>query len=329
MFRTSRDADITKRIYHRFPVLINEETGENPWGITFMTMFHMSNDSGLFRTRDELEGNGFEMEGNTYRSRETSYLPLYEGKMIHHFDHRYATFDPSNGIRNVTPREHQDPAFAPMPRYWVDHAEVDTRLAKRDRQGVVVWQWEQPWLVGIRTITNSTNERTVIVSLLPRVAAGNSLLLCLPNDGVSQALLLVAVTSSLVFDFVARQAVGGNNLNLFTLEQLPTLRPSDFGPEEEAWVVDQVTFLTTSGGGPLTIAPSRRGQLEWDEARRLCTRAAIDAFMFRKFLLSEDDVCHVLDTFGALARSELATYEEFRTKRLVLEALRERPWRSA
>jgi hypothetical protein len=56
IFRTQRDAEITKAIYRRVPILIREgDPDGNPWGIRFSTMFHMSNDSGLFRTRDQLE----------------------------------------------------------------------------------------------------------------------------------------------------------------------------------------------------------------------------------------------------------------------------------
>lgn len=73
IFRNRRDAEITKAIYRRTPVLINEGldvpgdtasvgrkvTPGNPWGVTFKTMFHMSNDSYLFRTREQLEAEGY------------------------------------------------------------------------------------------------------------------------------------------------------------------------------------------------------------------------------------------------------------------------------
>lgn len=69
IFRTRRDAEITKQIYRRVPVLIDENKKDgNLWGITFMAMFHMSNDSGLFRTREELEADGWELAepGNVF-----------------------------------------------------------------------------------------------------------------------------------------------------------------------------------------------------------------------------------------------------------------------
>ncbi|MHC5727210.1 MAG: Eco57I restriction-modification methylase domain-containing protein, partial [Nostoc sp.] len=49
IFRTSTDAELTKKIYQRVPVLENETTGSNSWGISFMAMFQMANDSGIFK----------------------------------------------------------------------------------------------------------------------------------------------------------------------------------------------------------------------------------------------------------------------------------------
>lgn len=67
VFRTRRDAEITLGIYRRVPVLIKEgDPDGNPWGIKFMTMFHMSNDSHLFHTREELEADGWVLNGNVF-----------------------------------------------------------------------------------------------------------------------------------------------------------------------------------------------------------------------------------------------------------------------
>jgi len=69
--------------------LINEATGENPWGVRFATMFHMSNDSHLFRTLQQLESEGFKLWGNRMKRNDEVWLPLYEAKMIWHYDHRF------------------------------------------------------------------------------------------------------------------------------------------------------------------------------------------------------------------------------------------------
>lgn len=131
VFRSQRDAALTKELYRRAPVLIreahrdaqgNEVAAQNPWGITFQTMFHMSNDSGLFKTHPRA------LEGRA--------LPLYEAKLIHQFDHRWATYADSprskGGVdtANVTSSDKLDPAFTVRPHYWVDEREVLARIAR-------------------------------------------------------------------------------------------------------------------------------------------------------------------------------------------------------
>jgi hypothetical protein len=53
IFRSQRDAKLTKAIYRRVPALVNEALGKtgNPWGFKGKLMFMMNTDSHLFRTR--------------------------------------------------------------------------------------------------------------------------------------------------------------------------------------------------------------------------------------------------------------------------------------
>lgn len=119
IFRSQADAELTKKIYARAPVLIREAQGEepeaNPWDIRFMAMFHMSNDSHIFTGSDCGE-----------------HLRLYEAKMIHQFDHRWASYQVVDGQDEAgdVPLAHkQDPGFGVRPRYWVRTAEVLARIA--------------------------------------------------------------------------------------------------------------------------------------------------------------------------------------------------------
>ncbi|CAM5423206.1 hypothetical protein RLIN73S_06290 [Rhodanobacter lindaniclasticus] len=154
---------MTKKIYRAAPVLIDENNGDgNPWGIRFMTMFHMSNDSRLF----------------TDASGECL-TPLYEAKLIHQFDHRWATYGENGSSRDVSEAEKTDPNFTVTPRYWVDAREVARRLADKD--------WRHDWLLGWRDITNATNERTLIASVVPRVGVGNKIPLFLFAEEISAA----------------------------------------------------------------------------------------------------------------------------------------------
>jgi hypothetical protein len=93
IFRYRRDAEITKAIYSRCPVLVDRR-GNPPqpvWPVRYATMFHMTNDSHLFKRRDELDVAGFyPVKGNRWSNGQDDYVPLYVGRMIHQYDHRAA-----------------------------------------------------------------------------------------------------------------------------------------------------------------------------------------------------------------------------------------------
>ena len=138
MFQTQRDAEITIGIYKRVPVLWRDEPEENPWGLSFMRMFDMANDSGLFRTRDQLERDGWTLAGNIFVRDGKRMLPLYEAKLIHHFDHRLACYSkrPEGSQDTELPRldfeEKNDPDRSVLPRYWVQ--DFDTSMSESSRQ---------------------------------------------------------------------------------------------------------------------------------------------------------------------------------------------------
>lgn len=124
VFRTAVDAELTRKIYERVPVLGNERTGEDPWDIRFMTMFHMSNDSNLF-----------------YSEPSAGRVPLYEAKLIHHFDHRWATYE--GGVtRDFRTDEKADIIRAVPPRYWW----------KRGYSNRLPAEWGRRWFMGFRGI---------------------------------------------------------------------------------------------------------------------------------------------------------------------------------
>jgi hypothetical protein len=142
IFRSRADAEITARIYDRVPVLIRESEEDtdagNPWRLTFQQgLFNMTSASEHFRTANRLADESFERDGTDWVSAdgEERYVPLFEAKMIHHFDHRWATYGDGQavdeeGVRDATPAEKTDPTFEPQPRYWVPEAEVRLRAAR-------------------------------------------------------------------------------------------------------------------------------------------------------------------------------------------------------
>jgi len=462
VFRSRRDAELTKKIYARVPVLIREardgEPEVNPWGISFMRMFDMSNDSHLFA-------------GDPAADR----LPLYEAKMIHQYDHRWATYRADGGAEgavDVPLADKRNPDYAARPRYWVEAREVYLRtaalpkglltalrerdqpaivlavahllfadwLARRHRTAIEAMQHLYPawcafveaqpfarhlaptrlglaadnppclkplgphflpaaaidavkagprestawyeadsgavaalldvpraflvtretvpvledeaaalgfaeslleaaspkWLLGFRDITNATNERTVIASVLPKAGVGNNLPLMLLDAALGhRATALLANLSALILDFVARHKVGGVHLNFFIARQLPVLPPQAYTETDLAFLVPRVLELTYTAhdlkpwaqalghdGPPFAFDPDRRARL----------RAELDAYYARLYGLTREDLCYILDpasvmgedypseTFRVLKQNELREFGEYRTQRLVLEA---------
>ena len=98
IFRTSRDAALTAKIYRHTSILYNEATGEDPWGIRFSTICHMSGDSGLFNTYQQLLNKGAKFDNGIFIYNGDRYVPLYEGKHIWIYNHHYGIF-PIDGLR--------------------------------------------------------------------------------------------------------------------------------------------------------------------------------------------------------------------------------------
>lgn len=237
-------------------------------------------------------------------------LPLYEAKMIHHFDHRWATFEPDGSVRDVTLAEKQDPCFVSLPRYWVREELVNDRIGP---DGV---------LVGVRDITNSTNERTVISALFARSAVGNNLPVIL-NVEPRLRLRLIACLSSFALDFVARPKVGGVHLNFFIANQIAVLAPerlegavpwcTDLG----SWIDCRVLRLVSSASdmADALVSPT----FGHDPSERAFLRAELDAAMFHLYGIPRDDVDYIMDTFPIVKRKDEAAFGSYRTKELILE----------
>ncbi|WP_017972619.1 Eco57I restriction-modification methylase domain-containing protein [Actinopolyspora halophila] len=320
VFRSRRDAEITLGIYKRVPVLVDENSPEgNPWGVSFKQgLFNMTSDSKLFHTREELEADGWQLDGNVFVRGEDRMLPLYEAKMIHHYDHRWATYD-GGSTRDVELTEKQDPEFAPMPRYWVARQEVDKRLAGK---------WDRGWLLGWRKICRSTDERTLISYIFPRGGLGDSGNIAVPGE--SNSSLLAANFKSLVLDYVLRQKLGGTNLNFFQVEQLPVLTPTTHsepapwsaGAAVSSWITARSLELTYTAWDMAPFAADLEDEgppFRWDEQRRELLRAELDAAYFHLYGVERDDVDYIMETFPIVRRKDEQEHGEFRTKRLILE----------
>ncbi|MFI6458610.1 Eco57I restriction-modification methylase domain-containing protein [Streptosporangium amethystogenes] len=334
IFRTRQDADLTSAIYHRIPVLWNEaDKNGNPWGITFKNLFNMTDDSDLFRTREQLDREGWELRGNVFVRGGERMLPLYEGKMAHHFDHRWNSYygTGNEDRRRLSITEKQNPSAAADPRYWIAESGLISTVRK-DKEveipGVALRleevKWDRDWLCGWRDVCRTTDERTAIPAFLPRTAAGHTYPLMLPRVSAVLAAALVAAQSSLVFDFVSRQKVGGIHMALMTWKQLPVPAPQTLEPHTSFLVprVLELVYTAHDMAGLARDLGDTGTPFRWDEDRRAQIRAELDAYFFHLYGIDRPDVEYILETFqtesGGLKNNEIAKYGTYRTKDLVL-----------
>lgn len=337
IFQSRYDAEITRKIYQKVPVLIREANGDdpevNPWGIRFMAMFHMSNDSHLFKTYEDLNRDGYALEGNQFFKGSSKYLPLYESKMIQIYNHRHGDFRDSNHERahilpKVSVENLANHDYITHSYYWVSEKEILARIKD--------FGWANKWFLTWRNITDSrASARTLITAAIPFSGVGNSLPLYMPN-GVSDSYkaLLLANLSSLVVDYSARMKVGGLNFNFFIFKQLPIIAPKSYTESDKSFIIPRVVQLVFASQDMYPFSLDVSGIVakpSFDVYERSCIQAELDAYYAKLYGLSRDELQFILDpqstkpgypseTFAVLKRNEIKEYGEYRTQRLVLEA---------
>lgn len=355
VFRTSRDAKLTAKIYRNSTILYNEITGESPWNVKFGNMFNMSTDSYLFRTYAQLTAQGATLNGNTFTTADgETYVPLYEGKMIWHYNHHYGSWptegERPNSINMPSLDELSNPNSHIMPWYWVPLSTVKDRLVKYDKDGNIVWEWKHKWMLGYRCVARSVDIRTFICSPIPNaIGVGHSATLLYAERGTMPVASLCAMMSSLTFDFAVRQKVGGINMSTFFVKQFPVLTPDQipsamqwqivkrvaelcyFNHDMDGWASELWDEMNEEQRAEL---PQLGAQQPWiyNPERRAILQAELDAIFAHlyglnteelRYILDPEDVCGkgcINETFRVLKDNEIRQYGEYRTKRLVLKA---------
>ncbi|MCX7425217.1 MAG: N-6 DNA methylase [Planctomycetia bacterium] len=315
IFRSRRDAEITKAIYRRVPILIDQNrkgpTG-NAWGIQFKTMFHQTNDAELFREADTLKADGFKLKGNRWIKGKKAFLPVYEAKVLQDYDHRAADVvtDKSNWVRQGQTEKTslvncQNPEHLAMPRFWVDAHEVELP------------DWGS---VGFKDITSPTNQRTMIAACAPMAGFTNHFIIVRSELPPVRQMCLLANLNAFAYDYCTRQKIGGVTLNFFIVEQVPTLPPDAYDKRcpwdrratLESWISQRVLKLTCTAEDMLPLADAcgftggsfqaeYGGRLnKWDEAERAELMAELDAAFFHLYGIARDDVEYILSTFKGI-----------------------------
>lgn len=278
-------------------------------------------------------------------------VPLYEGKMVQMFDHRAAdvVLNAENLHRAAQPEtisvaEKTSVNRYPTPQFFVNSTETQAN--------------PYSWALGYKEISAPTNERSMIATLLPGVAFGNKMPLLIPKNetpeiAVRTVCLISANFNAFAFDFVLRQKLQGQTINLFILEQLPVITPARFNdplpaafaqamrtaklmngrhpqPTVADFVIPQVLALTYTAHD---MAPFARdlGYVDeagdvlppfvWNIEERRTRLTALDALFFWLYGLGLDDAAYIMDTFPIVRDQDTKAFGCYRTKNDVLAAL--------
>lgn len=321
VFRTTDDALLTAKIYSRLPVLVNKSDGGrgNPWAVSLRTMLHKTNasNSGHLKSASDRE----------VLNRPANWLPTYEGDYGFQFDHRFGTYD-GRSVRNVTEEEHASAEFEPEFELVTDR---DEYLRILNNWGVSP---NEASFLGFRRVSNATNERTCIASVLPNSPMTYGWILLVGLSSADQAKLAGNV-NSLVFDYCLRNSLSQPSIPQGTFEQCPVCPPDFYTKPRLAFITPKVLELTYTSH---SLAPFARDlghdgpPFAWDEDRRAHLRADLDAFYARAYGLNRDELRYILDptdvkgpdypseTFRVLKEKEIRHHGEYRTRRLVLAA---------
>lgn len=258
-FKSPLDVAIAEKML-RFPMLGSE--GEGGWNLRLTAEFHMTNDA------NKPDGSRLFLD-KPGKGR----LPLYEGKMIWQFDHRYAE-----------------------PRYWIEEKAGRKQLLGREDDLGQEMAYQRVRLAH-RSIASNTNERTFILSLIPAMNfTGNSLNFWESQLDAAHMLWCLAFGNSFVFDYKLRQSVT-TNINAFFLYQMPVPLPAN--KHSVAAVIKRtaalacaesdLTAFARSAGITLSDVPS--------ESERASLRAELDGLIAHEYGLTEDEFAHVLRQF--------------------------------
>ncbi len=186
-------------------------------------------------------------------------------------------------------------------------------------------------LLAFRDIANAVVLRTSIFCIVPRVPCGHTLPLVIFESRNPDAMIyFVCCTSSFVFDYLARQKLGGTHMTFFILKQLPILLPEqyiaicqwDTKVSLGDWILPRALELTYTAWDlePFAKDCGYDGPpFRWDDERRFLLRCELDAAYFHLYGIARDDVDFIMDTFRVWREKEVKLCGEYRTKRVILE----------
>ena len=328
---TEKQKELLIKIYDEYKILGISES----WATNYSTGLHMSSDANELKTFEELEILGFIYKGNRFVKEDQIFFPLLEGKLIHQYDHRFATFSgiPKEnrfGIKAATnlPNEKQKQSkdFEITPRYWVSsqyyYKEKENRRKNSD------------WALTFRDTTNVISNFRTFVACIAGETEFNykapNLIINEPDACLKaqKAALLLSVINSIPFDFITRAKFYGANLIKSIIQQLPMVDFDKISMLNNE-IIPRVLKLTFTSDSVKTFAIDLGFNGEpfiYNSQERHLIKCELDVIIAHLYDISKDELDYMLNSFPILRSKEIIIYNKFLSKETILGLYDEFTW---
>jgi uncharacterized protein (DUF433 family) len=234
-----------------------------------------------------------------------TYVPLYEGRMVHQFDHCQKAYISGSGRRAKWEELDWDEKEI-VPHYFLSAREVLEHNSALNR------------LRGASCdVTGQTNERTCLASLVPSMhGCGHSINAVWSKESDDRSYLVwLCFANSFIFDFLARLQIS-NHASPYILRGLPVPRPGNGDAiwQELCTVAARLSYTTPELASlwediahhypeefPL---PWSRELASLDIRERAKLRAEIDARVAQLYGLTAHEYARILTTFPLLDQDQ-------------------------
>lgn len=284
--RTDAERDLLQRLFRR---------GTRKPSIAFKRELDMTNDSDIFIDARTAISQGFAPTTAGYwEAPRTSgrLLPLYEGRMVHQFDH--AAKEYRGGQGRSAKWEIPVPGHGKVsPHYFVSEANATER------------GWKPVERFGYCEVSGHANERTILAAVIPPYAICGNKVPVLRAETVRKddGYYWLALANSLVIDWIVRRFVS-TTVNQFYWRNIPFPTMSE---ADKAFCVRAARKISSLEASTPSGWLGKRGQL----------RAAIDALVMKAFDLRAQDRELILNDFSLFGRTSKSNREEMSLDRIL------------
>lgn len=320
---TPNDIRILKQVADQTPTLGSRMSG---WDIVYTTGLHMTSDAEHLRDKEHLEQLGYELDTNWFKKDGDCYLPVYEGKYIQQYDHRFASFenisaDKRFGIKAATnnPTDIQKGNFdyEILPRYWVHQSFAEANATQR--------KISYDWNIGFRDTTNViSNFRTAVACIVGKAAFNYKCPNVIVSGGDAKvSALFLGLFNSVPFDYMLRLKFYGANLTKSLL--LQSFVPHFSKVEDYSDEIMKAVCALTNGSKSVSSFANECGHQNLGYVlgkEREVLKARIDAIFFKLYGLTIEDAEYIFETFSIWKQKQIELYGSYLSKELAVNELR-------